>query len=61
LHQKCQNQDYQNTDRFSVCRILLLQRKPKLGRMRMRPAGRGLDMTGLIEQYVLSCDSIPEA
>jgi len=32
LHQKCQTQDYQNKDRLSVCRLLLLQRKPKLGR-----------------------------
>jgi len=30
--QKCQIHNYQNKDRLSVCRILLLQRKPKLGR-----------------------------
>ena len=29
---KCQIQDYQNTDRLSVCRMLLLQRKSKLCR-----------------------------
>jgi len=29
---KSQVQDYQNKDRFSVCGILLLQPKPKLGR-----------------------------
>jgi len=28
----CQIQDYQNKDRLSVYGILLLQRKPKLGR-----------------------------
>jgi len=27
-------QDYPNKDRASVCRIRLLQRKPKLGRIR---------------------------
>jgi len=32
LHQKCQYQDDQNKDRLSVCRILLLLRKLKLGR-----------------------------
>jgi len=32
LHQKYRIQDYQNKDRVSVCRILLLQWKPKLGR-----------------------------
>jgi len=32
LHQKCQIQDYQK-DWLSVCRILSLQLKPKLGRM----------------------------
>jgi len=32
MHQKCQLQDYQNKDRLSVYRILLLQRKFKLGR-----------------------------
>jgi len=26
-------QDYQNKDKFPVCTMLLLQRKPKLGRM----------------------------
>jgi len=31
-HQECQIQDYRNKDRLSVCRILLLKRKPKLGR-----------------------------
>jgi len=31
LHQKFQIQDYQTKDRLSVLRILLLQRKPKLG------------------------------
>jgi len=33
LHQKCQIQDYQNKDRLSVCRLLILQRKCKLGHM----------------------------
>jgi len=28
---KMSNSRYQNKDRLSVCRILLLQRKPKLG------------------------------
>jgi len=32
LHQKCQIQDYQNKNCLSVCRILSLQLKPKLGR-----------------------------
>ena len=36
---KCQVRDYQNKDRLSVCRILSLQRIPKLG--------RGLDIAGL--------------
>jgi len=31
-HQICQIQDYQNKDSLSVCGILLLQNKPKLGR-----------------------------
>jgi len=34
MHQKCQIQDYQDKDRLSVCRILLLQRK--LGRTKPR-------------------------
>jgi len=29
---KFQIEGYENKDRFSVCRILLLQRTPKLGR-----------------------------
>jgi len=37
MHKKFQIQDYQNKDWLSVCRILLLQRKAKLGRK--RPAG----------------------
>jgi len=28
LHYKCQIQDYQNKDKLSVCRMLLLQRTP---------------------------------
>ena len=36
---KCHIRDYQNKDRLSVCRILSLQRIPKLG--------RGLDIAGL--------------
>jgi len=28
---KISNQDYQNKDRLSVCRLLILQQKPKLG------------------------------
>jgi len=31
MHQKCQTQVYQNKDWLSVCRILSLQLKPKLG------------------------------
>jgi len=37
LHQTCQAQDYQNKNWLSVYRILSLQLKSKLGRM--RPAG----------------------
>jgi len=33
LHQKCHVKNY-HKDRLSVCRMLLPQRKPKLGRMR---------------------------
>jgi len=32
LFQKCQIQDYQNKNWLSVCRMLSLQLKPKLGR-----------------------------
>jgi len=37
LHQKFQIQDYQNKDRLSVCKMLLLQRKPNLGRTKPSP------------------------
>jgi len=32
LHQQCQIPDYQNKDKLSASRMLLVQRKPKLGR-----------------------------
>jgi len=59
LHQKCQIQDYQNKDRLSVYRILLLQRTPKLGRTKLRlghmwhmlPAGLGLNIATLEGKY----------
>jgi len=34
---KCQIQDHQSKDRLSVCKILLLQRKPKLGHTKPSP------------------------
>jgi len=40
LHQKCQIQGYQNKERLSVCRILLLQRKPRLGSTKPSPGPR---------------------
>ena len=46
LRQKCQVQDCQNKDRLSEYRMLLLQRKPKLGRTKPSTgphAVRGLD------------------
>ena len=49
---KRQIQNYQNKDRLSVCRILLLQRTPKLGctKPSTKPhAARGLDIAGLDE------------
>jgi len=42
-HQRCQAQDYQNKNWLSVCEILSLQLKPKLGRR--------LDIKGLYELW----------
>jgi len=43
-HQKRPIQDYQNKDRFSVDRILSLQKRRLLGRTNIR-LGRGLGIT----------------
>jgi len=46
MQQKCEILDNQNMDKVSVCRILLLQPTPKLGRTKPSTgphAGRGLD------------------
>jgi len=50
LHQKCKIKNYQNKDRLSVGRILLPQKKTKLGRTKPSTgphAGRGLDTAAL--------------
>jgi len=54
---KCQIKIYQNKDGLSVCRILLLQRKPKLGCM--RPADRKLDIVIFINLGKLTSSSQP--
>jgi len=58
---KCQIQNYQNKNRLSVCTILLLQRKPKLGRTKLSigpHAARGLDIAELVTSAVLSSLSV---
>ena len=40
MYQKCQIQEYHNKNRLSVCRILLLQRKPKPGCTKPSPGSR---------------------
>jgi len=78
LHLKSQIQDYQNKDRLSIylhiCKILLLQRRPKLGRRKSSNgahAARGLDIAGLdshvrchywalAQKYVLYLSSVQD-
>jgi len=48
---KCQIQDYQIKDRMSVCKILLLQWKPKLGRTKLSTGSHatvGFDIAGSV-------------
>jgi len=55
---KCQIQDYQNKDKLSVYRILLLQRKPKPGHTKPSTGSHGahgLDIAGLDDPQPWLC------
>jgi len=60
-HQKCQIKDNQTKDRLSVCRPLILQQKPKLGRTKLSTgphAARGSDIAVRARHFLQSSSVI---